>query len=51
MTRKIRREIAFLKSQDPVMNHDLWVSLTDALEKIADRIDQLEDEKTTKKGL
>lgn len=51
MTKQIRREIAFLKSQDPIMNQDLWSRLIDVLEKIADRIDQLEDEKVTRRGI
>ena len=51
MTKEIRREIAFLKSQTPIMNYSLWVSLNDVLEKMADRIDQLEDEKMTKRGI
>lgn len=51
MTKKIRREIAFLKSQEPIMNHDLWARLIDVLEKIADRVDQLEDEKVTRRGI
>ena len=51
MTKEIRREIAFLKSLNRVMNYYLWSSLIDVLEKIADRIDQLEDEKTTRRGI
>ena len=51
MTKKIRREIAFLKSQDTIMNHALWEAMGDVLESIADRIDQLEDEKITRRGV
>ena len=51
MTKELRREIAFLKSQDPIMNHALWSRLIDVLEKVADRIDKLEYEKETRRGI
>jgi len=47
MTKKIRREIAFLKTQDAIMNQALWDKLVYVLDAIADRIDQLEDERNT----
>ena len=50
MTKKIRREIAFLKSQEPIMNHVLWEAMGDVLESIVERIDQLEEDKTTRRG-
>ena len=51
MTKEIRREIAFLRSQDPIMNHGLWTALIGVLEKMADRIDQLEYEKMIRSGI
>ena len=51
MTKQIRREIAFLQSQEPIMNHSLWTTLIDVLKKMAERIDQLEDEKVTRRGI
>lgn len=51
LTKKIRREIAFLKTQDAIMNQALWNKLVYVLDAIADRIDQLEDEKIIRRGI
>jgi hypothetical protein len=51
MTKKIRREIAFLKTHDAIMDQALWDKLVYVLDAIADRIDQLEDEKITRRGI
>lgn len=51
MTKEIRREIVFLNSQESTLDHNLWANLINVLEKIADRIDQLEAEKVTKRGI